>query len=345
MNHGLLRQFLAVSMRAVAVASLACLPSVAAASTEEGWSFPSPGKATDPVWPEPISTVLEASEWGGYSCMLVWEYNLQSRVMVTRLAEGKLRILFWRDDKPIGAIKEPEAVFAANGQTFTERASIKSSSPLFLSSEYGGGGVEIEVDKAFLRAFAAGQKATFSIDGKTGSAFDLLGTAAARRTFNACKDPSGPPALIGVPSPPPISMSPAPAPPPPPILFTPPPAPVPEAAAREVSPRNLQRWANRIAENYPASALRQELEGIVGVTVVVNSVGRVSNCSVFESSGHQVLDDAACKGMVRYARFNPALNNNGDPIESLYSIKFTYEIPEPAPVEPVAPEGGSQPPG
>lgn len=263
--------------------------------------------------------------------------------MVTRLAEGKLRILFWRDDKPIGAIKEPEAVFAANGQTFTERASIKSSSPLFLSSEYGGGGVEIEVDRAFLRAFAAGQKATFSIDGKTGSAFDLTGTTAARRAFNGCKDPSGPPALIGVPSPPPISMNPAPEPPPPPILFTPPPAPVPEAAAREVSPRDLSRWTNRIAENYPVRALRQELEGSVGVTVVVNAVGRVSNCSVVESSGHQVLDDAACKGMIRYARFNPALDNNGDPIESLFTTTFTYSLPEPEPVQPSTTEGGLQP--
>jgi TonB family protein len=343
MKNGSLRQLLKVSKRAIALVSLACLPSVAAASNDGAWSFPSQSVDANPTW-----SVLEAEEWGGYSCMLVWEYNRQSRVIITRLAEEQVRVLLWRDDLATGDFRKVEAVFKANGQTFADETFTGAPNPMSLIGKVTGGGIAIEVDKTFLRAFAAGRQASFSIDGKSGSPFNLTGTAAARRAFNACKDPSDETLLSSVPIPPPIDMVPVyrppepPPPPPPPPVYAPPPVEV--TPQRAVSPRNMPRWARRIMENYPPRALREELTGSVGVRVVVNAVGRVASCDVTSSSGHQVLDDAACKGMIRYSRFNPARNDNGDSIESLYSTIINYDIFDPPPVEPVAPEGGSQQP-
>lgn len=145
--------------------------------------------------------------------------------------------------------------------------------------------------------------------------------------------PVAPPPPINIaPAPPPIQTQPTIPPPAPPALVVPPPAPVapppppPPSLAQAATPRGLNRWSRRIQENYPSRALREEIEGTVGVAVTVNADGRVSGCRVTRSSGSSILDDAACKGMQRYARFNPALNAAGNPTNGSYSTAITYRL-------------------
>ncbi len=110
---------------------------------------------------------------------------------------------------------------------------------------------------------------------------------------------------------------PAPAPPPPP--------PQPDLS-EPASPRNQGRWAAQIQRNYPTRAIRREEEGTVGVAVTVNSNGRVDSCSVTRPSGSSALDDAACKGMQRYARFNPAKDRAGNPTSGRFSTSIRYQL-------------------
>ena len=145
--------------------------------------------------------------------------------------------------------------------------------------------------------------------------------------------PVAPPPPINIaPAPPPIRTQPTIPPPAPPALVVPPPAPVapppppPPSQARAASPRGLSRWSRRIQENYPSRALREEIEGTVGVSVTVNADGRVSSCRVSRSSGSSILDEAACEGMQRYARFDPALNDAGNPTNGSYSTAITYRL-------------------
>ena len=100
----------------------------------------------------------------------------------------------------------------------------------------------------------------------------------------------------------------------------------PPSQARGVQPRNQASWARRIQENYPSRAQREGTEGTVGVRVTVGADGRVADCSVTSSSGSSVLDEAACTGMQRYARFDPALNAGGDPISGQWSTRITYRL-------------------
>ena len=93
-----------------------------------------------------------------------------------------------------------------------------------------------------------------------------------------------------------------------------------------MQPKGQGRWAARIQENYPSRALREETEGTVGVRVTVGPDGRVTACSVTASSGSSILDDAACKGMERYARFDPALNDAGNPVAASWSTRITYQL-------------------
>ena len=60
--------------------------------------------------------------------------------------------------------------------------------------------------------------------------------------------------------------------------------------------------------------------------VTVGADGRVADCSVTASSGSSVLDEAACTGMQRYARFDPALNAGGNPISGQWSTRITYRL-------------------
>ncbi len=125
-----------------------------------------------------------------------------------------------------------------------------------------------------------------------------------------------PPAPIARVVPPPAAPAPPAAPPPPP----------PPSLARGATTRNERRWAGRIQDNYPSRALREEVEGTVGVRVTVTANGRATNCSVTGSSGSSVLDQAACRGMERYARFNPALDDAGNPTSGTYSTRITYRL-------------------
>ena len=140
--------------------------------------------------------------------------------------------------------------------------------------------------------------------------------------------------------PPPLNISVSPpqiqtvdTPPPPAPVFVrpslpppPPPAPPPPSRARGATPDGLARWSARIQEQYPPRAVRDEVEGRVGVRVTVGPNGRVADCSVTSSSGSSILDDAACSGMRTYARFNPALDAAGNPTNGSYTTTIVYQL-------------------
>jgi protein TonB len=132
-----------------------------------------------------------------------------------------------------------------------------------------------------------------------------------------------PPQVVTVQTPPPV-------PPPmiqtaPPPVQAPPPPPGP-SKARGVRPKGQAGWAGRIQSNYPTRAAREEREGRVGVRVQIGPDGRVTACSVSGSSGSPDLDEAACDGMTRYARFDPALDDGGNPVSSSYSTAIVYKL-------------------
>jgi periplasmic protein TonB len=63
--------------------------------------------------------------------------------------------------------------------------------------------------------------------------------------------------------------------------------------------------------DYPKEALRHGWEGAVVADITVGPEGRVSDCKIAQSSGHQLLDDTTCKIIVTRARFIPARDKDG----------------------------------
>ena len=142
-----------------------------------------------------------------------------------------------------------------------------------------------------------------------------------------------PPPFDIAPNPPVMETTPNPPPPQPTVTRPstvappgPPTPPRPPSKARGARTKNERSWAARIQENYPARALREEIEGTVGVRVTVTADGRATNCSVTASSGSDILDAAACSGMERYSRFEPALDDAGNPTSGNYTTRITYRL-------------------
>jgi len=125
-----------------------------------------------------------------------------------------------------------------------------------------------------------------------------------------------------IPPSPPISPPAPPAPPSPPA----PPAAAPAVISKAAAARgNPGEWVTN--DDYPASALRNEEEGSVGISFNVNARGRVEGCSVTAGSGSRALDDATCRLVTSRGRYSPALDAAGNPIAGgRKSLRFTWKI-------------------
>lgn len=141
------------------------------------------------------------------------------------------------------------------------------------------------------------------------------------------RNPNPPPVVIQtVTTPPPrIDFTPKAAPPAPP---PPPPAPPPKPSV--ATPAKLRTNLGDIftADLYPASARRDNIQGRVGITVVIGPNGRISSCSVSNSSGNSDLDSTTCRIAMRSMRYDAAKDANGTPIESTVRLGVKWQLAE-----------------
>lgn len=122
---------------------------------------------------------------------------------------------------------------------------------------------------------------------------------------------------------------PTPPPAPPPVIppVTAPPAPATPDRSRALRPRGREaEWVT--TDDYPSSAIREEAEGTTGTRLQVSAEGRVTSCEVTSSSGNAALDQAACRNLQRRARFEPALDRDGNPTASTYTKRVRWQLPE-----------------
>ena len=131
------------------------------------------------------------------------------------------------------------------------------------------------------------------------------------------------PQVVTVPTPPPALPVPVPkvAPPPPP-----PPPPKPSQAT-EVKPKgDPGSWLT--TDDYPPAALRAGNTGRTRFRLDVGADGRVTGCTVVQSSGFDELDQTACRILQRRARFGPATNAAGQAVASSYSNSVLWRLPK-----------------
>lgn len=115
------------------------------------------------------------------------------------------------------------------------------------------------------------------------------------------------------------------APPAPPAPVAPPAPPAPVISKKAGPKGNLGQYFGR--DNYPPSAIRDQAQGRVRATLTIGTDGRVANCVVTSGSGNSALDEATCRG-ARRARFSPAQDDAGNPIQSTYPLSITWQLEE-----------------
>ena len=112
----------------------------------------------------------------------------------------------------------------------------------------------------------------------------------------------------------------------PPVMAPPrPPAP---PAPRQTEPRSLTGDIQGLitGDDYPPSALDNNEQGTVHVTLTIGPSGRVVGCS--PSGGPSSLQTATCRLLTARARFSPAQDANGNPTTSTYSRSIRWQITE-----------------
>jgi protein TonB len=141
--------------------------------------------------------------------------------------------------------------------------------------------------------------------------------------------PITPPPLVRVEAPPPPIQTVTAPPPPvyvPPVAPSPPPPPPPprQSQARSLT-GSLQGLIS--GDDYPPSALDNNEQGSVQVSLTIGPNGRVTGCS---SSGgaSATLKSATCRLLTARARFSPAQDASGNPTTSTYSQTITWRIAE-----------------
>lgn len=94
-------------------------------------------------------------------------------------------------------------------------------------------------------------------------------------------------------------------------------------------------------EDYPGSAYRARITGIVHLRFVVAPSGRVSECQVTRTSGNRQLDETTCRLILRRFRYRPARDGRGNPIPEVIRGEHVWELgaePPPIDVEPTIPD-------
>ena len=82
------------------------------------------------------------------------------------------------------------------------------------------------------------------------------------------------------------------------------------------------------ASVYPEKALREGRQGLSGMRILIGTSGLVLACQIIRSSGHQDLDEAACKTLVeaRVSPYKPARDKMGSIIQSSQKTAVNWKI-------------------
>jgi hypothetical protein len=96
--------------------------------------------------------------------------------------------------------------------------------------------------------------------------------------------------------------------------------------SRAVAPKDIQSWARELQEAYPRRMVRDAKSAYVRVRLIVGPDGRPASCHLQMQVPHPDFSETACNGLMRHARFEPALDAQGRAIASYYTTAIIYRI-------------------
>lgn len=80
--------------------------------------------------------------------------------------------------------------------------------------------------------------------------------------------------------------------------------------------------------DYRSSWVNRGWEGTAAFRLAVGKDGRVTGCTITQSTGYEALDEATCRLVSRRARFDPAKDDKGQLTGGQFSSAVRWQIPE-----------------
>jgi protein TonB len=97
--------------------------------------------------------------------------------------------------------------------------------------------------------------------------------------------------------------------------------------------RTVSQKASKIAgdiksaRDYPTATRDARIGTSVIAVLTVGTDGRVANCRIHKPSGDREADAITCRLATKRFRFRPALDQNGEPVESLFGWEQRWFVP------------------
>ncbi len=90
--------------------------------------------------------------------------------------------------------------------------------------------------------------------------------------------------------------------------------------------------------DYPMKAFEKNWEGVTRFELLVAPDGRVADCKIIGSSGHEELDETTCFLATKRAKFRPAHGPDSNPVWGVYRSQALWALPEHSIAAPPAPD-------
>ena len=95
--------------------------------------------------------------------------------------------------------------------------------------------------------------------------------------------------------------------------------------AQIAKPLNMQKVAQRVQRHYPRKAESRGEDAILTLKLLIDEEGSVEKCITIKKTKAENFDEYACEVFVEYARYEPARNEAGEAVKSLYSTNVVYQ--------------------
>ncbi len=95
---------------------------------------------------------------------------------------------------------------------------------------------------------------------------------------------------------------------------------------RAIPVTNYGTWIK--PRDYPLQQLRNGEIAIIQFRLNVDETGEATDCVIQRSIGDDAFKKAVCRSIMKYAKFQPALDKNNKPIKSYWINKVRFDIPQ-----------------
>lgn len=103
-----------------------------------------------------------------------------------------------------------------------------------------------------------------------------------------------------------------------------------DLAVQSALSRNVRNadpeWIQKIIQSYPATLSFQGKSARVSLRIMVDRTGKPTSCHALQAFSNTEFDVKACDIALKYARFDPALDAGGQPVDSYYTTSVIYRM-------------------